>query len=173
MMQSAFLVEDNILIRDNLISVLADLADVLVIASAATENAAKSWLSSHNGQWDLCVVDLFLEQGSGLGVLAACRDREPHQRVLVLTNYATLDTRRRCLDLGADMVFDKSTELDALLEFCTITAHPAVLTYGGTFLPAPYREADAGSSILPIGQAGQAARPSSMGSAAPRQVAIN
>jgi DNA-binding NarL/FixJ family response regulator len=63
-------------------------------------------------------VDLFLKQGSGLGVLEACRGRDCGQRVVVLSNYATPDMRRRCEQLGADAVFDKSNEIDALVEYC-------------------------------------------------------
>jgi len=36
----------------------------------------------------------------------------------VLTNYATDDIRRRCAELGVDAVFDKSNEIDALIDFC-------------------------------------------------------
>jgi DNA-binding NarL/FixJ family response regulator len=39
-------------------------------------------------------------------------------KVLVLTNYATADIRQRCLRLGADAVFDKSTEIEGFLEVC-------------------------------------------------------
>jgi two-component system, OmpR family, response regulator len=51
-------------------------------------------------------------------VLEACRGRGPAQRVVVLSNYATVDMRKRCLQLGADAVFDKSNEIDALVEYC-------------------------------------------------------
>lgn len=62
---------------------------------------------------------MFLREGSGLDVLSGCRDRESHQRVIVLTNYyATPEIRRRCAALGADAVFNKSTELEELFEFC-------------------------------------------------------
>jgi hypothetical protein len=30
--------------------------------------------------------------------------------------------RRRCLELGADRVFDKSNEIDALIQYCTSLA---------------------------------------------------
>jgi DNA-binding NarL/FixJ family response regulator len=115
---SAFLVEDSKVIRDNLIPALADLADVHVISTTASEGEAQIWLRGHTGKWDLGIVDLFLEHGSGLGVLALCRDRGALQRVVILTNYATSETRYRCLGLGADAVFDKSTELEAFLAFC-------------------------------------------------------
>ena len=59
-----------------------------------------------------------MKQGSGLGVLQACRERNPGQKVVVLTNYATPDIRVRCQQLGVDAVFDKSNDIDALIEFC-------------------------------------------------------
>ena len=38
--------------------------------------------------------------------------------MVVLTNYATSDIRRRSMALGADAVFDKSSELDELFAYC-------------------------------------------------------
>ncbi|WPG41256.1 hypothetical protein [Variovorax sp. EBFNA2] len=75
------------------------------------------WLEEHNGTWDIAVVDLFLKTGSGLGVLRGCEGRKPHQRVVVLSNYPTAEMRTQCLALGADAVFDKSTELEGLFSF--------------------------------------------------------
>ena len=39
-------------------------------------------------------------------------------KVIVLSNYATREIRQKCLELGADQVFDKSTEIDSLIEYC-------------------------------------------------------
>jgi len=39
------------------------------------------------------------------------------QRV-VLSNFATPEIRRRALALGAARVFDKSRDLDALIDYC-------------------------------------------------------
>lgn len=113
-----YIVEDNATIRENLIGTLEELASIQALGWAETENEAKSWLAAHQAAWDLAIVDLFLKQGSGLGVLDACRDRLQHQRVVVLSNYATADMRKRCTQLGADAVFDKSNEIDALVEYC-------------------------------------------------------
>jgi DNA-binding NarL/FixJ family response regulator len=66
----------------------------------------------------MVVVDLFLLQGSGLGILSRCAQRKPTQKVVVFTNYATPDIRRRAVALGADAVFDKSLELDDFLAYC-------------------------------------------------------
>ncbi|MDM0117744.1 response regulator [Variovorax sp. J22R133] len=113
-----FLVEDSQTIRDNLIPTMEELGVAQVIAFAAREDEAVAWLLAHTSDWHAAVVDVFLQQGSGLGVVRACRNRKPHQHVLVLTNYATAEIRRQCLALGANAVFDKSTELEALFEYC-------------------------------------------------------
>lgn len=110
--------EDNPTIRENLIDTLLELADIEPVGFAETEAEGIAWLTNPHNQWDLAVVDLFLRQGSGLGVVAACQGRSTEQKVIVLSNYATADVRHRCRELGVDAVFDKSNEIDALLDFC-------------------------------------------------------
>ena len=61
---------------------------------------------------------IFLRQGSGLGVVNALQARPKNQKLLVLSNYATPDVRERCQRLNADAIFDKSNEIDGLVDFC-------------------------------------------------------
>ncbi|CKS82859.1 Uncharacterised protein [Mycobacterium tuberculosis] len=56
-------------------------------------------------------------------MLQACQARSPAQKVVVLSNYATPDIRRRCAEFGVDAVFDKSNEIDALVDFCLVQAN--------------------------------------------------
>lgn len=120
-----YIVEDNATIRENLIATLEELAAVRVLGWADSEPQARQWLATHQGQWDLVIIDLFLKQGSGLGVLAACQPRARGQQVVVLSNYATTDMRKRCAQLGADAVFDKSNDIDALVDYClALGPHP-------------------------------------------------
>ena len=113
-----YIVEDNATIRENLVGTLEELASVVPLGWAESEQDARSWLLNNEGQWDLAIVDLFLKQGSGLGVIEACQNRGREQRLVVLSNYATTDMRKRCAQLGADAVFDKSNEIDALVDYC-------------------------------------------------------
>ena len=112
------LVEDSSTIRESLIPAMAEFAGVEVITIAETAADGSRALREHAGVWRLAVVDLFLKEGNGLEVLRTVRDRGAHQHVVILTNYATADMRKRVLAAGADAIFDKSTELEQFLELC-------------------------------------------------------
>lgn len=113
-----FIVEDNPVILNNLIATLEELSDVQVVGSVGSEREAVSALQQRDGCVDLVIVDIFLTSGSGLGVLRSTQDMHPPIRRVVLSNYATPEMRRRCLELGADRVFDKSSELEDLIAYC-------------------------------------------------------
>ncbi|CAN7601681.1 Response regulator receiver domain-containing protein [Variovorax sp. CF079] len=115
---NTYIVEDNVTIRENLVGTLEELTCISAVGFAETETEAVRWLTENSDQWELAIVDLFLKQGSGLGVLQACVSRRPDQKVVVLSNYATPDIRKRCAQFGVDAVFDKSNEIDALIDFC-------------------------------------------------------
>jgi DNA-binding NarL/FixJ family response regulator len=113
-----FIVEDSPVIRENLIATLEELVPIEVIGAAEDEMGALQWLAHPDQPLDLLIVDIFLKSGSGLGVLRAARQMQPDTKRVVLSNYATPEMRRRCLELGADKVFDKSNEIDALILYC-------------------------------------------------------
>jgi DNA-binding NarL/FixJ family response regulator len=112
----AYIVDDSTTVRDNLIETLRELADIDPVGTTDSEHEARRWLGA-NG-WDLAIIDLFLREGSGMNVLEACRRRNPQQKVVVLSNHSSRDVRWRCRQLGADACFDKSTELEAMVEYC-------------------------------------------------------
>jgi two-component system OmpR family response regulator len=119
----AYIVEDSSTIRDNLIDTLKELAQIEPVGTTESEHEAKRWLSDND--WDLAIIDLFLREGSGMNVLDACRKRRPGQKVVVLSNHSSRDVRWRCMQLGADAVFDKSTELEELVAYCARRAAEA------------------------------------------------
>jgi two-component system OmpR family response regulator len=115
---AVYLVEDVEIIRDSLIEAMEDLAGARIVGTAQDEAGALAWLRRHPSAWKLAVIDLFLTQGSGIGVLKAIANRGADQHAVVLTNYATADIRQRCMNAGANRVFDKSTQLEEFLDYC-------------------------------------------------------
>jgi DNA-binding NarL/FixJ family response regulator len=113
-----FLVEDSPVIRRSLVAALEELAPVRVVGHADGAAQALDWLDAHGRECDLVVVDLFLREGSGLDLLRRLH-RQPHPPTrVVLSNYANADLRRQCLALGAERVFDKSGDIDELIDYC-------------------------------------------------------
>jgi DNA-binding NarL/FixJ family response regulator len=123
----AFIVEDQIPIRDSLVEALAELGSIETAGSATTEKEAVAWLRDPAHHWDIAIVDLVLEPGggSGFGVLQALRERPVTRKMVVLTGTANPQVRQRCEDMGADGVFDKAMETEAMLDYCVALARAA------------------------------------------------
>lgn len=113
-----FLVEDSPTIRAELTAALEEMLPLQVLAWADTEADALAWLAQPGHGCELILIDLFLKRGSGINVLAQTGRLQGAAKRVVLSNYATPDMRRRCLALGADRVFDKSSEIEELLDYC-------------------------------------------------------
>ncbi len=113
-----FIVEDSPLILQKLVATLEALAPVQVIGSASDEATAVAWLQHDGNDCELLIIDIFLKSGTGLGVLRAATTLGVTSKRVVLTNYATKDMRDACRALGADRVFDKSSEVEELLAYC-------------------------------------------------------
>lgn len=118
----AFIVEDSAVIRDNLVAALEEMVPLRVVGTAEDEAGALRWLSDPGHHCDIAIVDIFLRRGTGLNVLRALQAAGRCTERVVLTNYATDEIRRHALRLGASRVFDKSGEIDALVEHCIALA---------------------------------------------------
>lgn len=113
-----YIVEDSTVIQESLIAALEEMAPIEVVGVAEDEATAVRWLRDAGNAADLVIVDIFLKPGSGLNVLHAAQGVVRGRTVIVLSNHATPEIRRRCAELGASKVFDKSNELEALMLYC-------------------------------------------------------
>ncbi|MDB5828769.1 MAG: response regulator [Variovorax sp.] len=112
-----YLVEDNLAARSALTDALRATGQSEVVGASGTEKDAVTWLASKPDAWDVAVIDLLLPQGSGFSALQKIR-KTRGQRVAVVTNLVTPEVRERCMAWGADAVFDKVQDIDALLTYC-------------------------------------------------------
>jgi DNA-binding NarL/FixJ family response regulator len=93
---------------------LREIERVELVGGAADGNSAL-WLARTLGP-DVVLLDLNLPGPSGIEVLWRLKMLAPAPCVIVLTNHATDDYRRACLDRGADYFFDKSKEFEKMLD---------------------------------------------------------
>lgn len=134
MQLAVFVVEDNLDIRANLVGALEELTCVRVLGGTATEDEAVAWVERHRDSWDLLICDLFLKKGSGLQVLQRVQRARPEQKLVVFSNYVNAGVRKHCAQIGVDAVFDKSTEIDALVDYCS---HQCSLLAQNALAPDP------------------------------------
>ena len=102
-----FLVEDLYTTHDLLEAVCATLG-IRLVGAEGTEAEANLWLLEHPGAWDIALIDLVLEQGSGMSVIRRARELHPPGKVAVFSAYASPAVCSHCLGLGADVVFSKA-----------------------------------------------------------------
>ena len=111
---TVFLVEDSLAIRARLAETIRGIEGAELVGEAGTVGEAIEGIrSTHPGA---VILDLQLEDGSGLEVLRAVRLASPALHVAVLTNYATDQHRRACIDAGAEFFLDKSSEFPRIRE---------------------------------------------------------
>lgn len=114
-----FLVEDMPSLQGVVVDLLRSIGNFEIVGVVATEAEALLWLDEHRGGWDLALVDLVLEQGTGMGVIArAHKQRGPDGKLVVFSDYVSPGIEKHCLRLGADKAFVKSDSA-GLISFCS------------------------------------------------------
>ena len=106
--KSVFIVEDSAPVRARLVELLNDADGVRVVGEAATPADAVAGILRTNP--DYVVLDFQLEGGTGADVLRATRAAMPKVIFIVLTNHIQPQLRRACIEAGANVFFDKTTE---------------------------------------------------------------
>ena len=115
---STVIVEDNPALLELLTGMLDGIDGIRIVGSAASEADAIALIQATRPQ--LAIVDLELREGTGLKVLSAIQSTPRDSgstRAVVFSNHSHPVVRSRCLALGAEAFFDKSFQMDELLEF--------------------------------------------------------
>lgn len=108
MKQRVFLAEDLRRMRELLIDLFSSRGEFQVVGTACTEDEAMDWLATHRDEWDLAVIDLVLDEGSGTAVVRRARELNYGGIIAVLAGCVTDNLREHCYALGADSVFDEA-----------------------------------------------------------------
>ena len=103
-----YIVDDLPAMRERLSELMGAIAGVQIVGEAGTPAEAIDGILRTNP--DCVLLDYQLIDGTGVDVLRAVHPQSPDIAFIVLTNHATPQHRRACLDAGARYFFDKSTE---------------------------------------------------------------
>ena len=118
--KNVFIVDDSAIVRDRLAQMISELPGVTVVGHA---DIAFEAIQEIRRLRPACVVlDISMPGGSGIYVLETVKRENPALTVIMLTNFAHDQYRQKCLQLGADHFFDKTTEFERVLDILGQTA---------------------------------------------------
>jgi two-component system OmpR family response regulator len=100
-------VEDAPDILEGLSELLTATGRCEIVGCAASEQQALDWSFQHEAGFDVAIVDLLLQDGSGFAVLSHLVKYQPG-KVVVLSEFVTPVLAQRCLALGVVAAFTKS-----------------------------------------------------------------
>lgn len=109
-----FIVENSNYLRERLTRLVVRRPGIQVIGHAAATRDAVEGIQRLKP--DVVLLDIRLDQGNGLDVLKQLKALGQSPVFIVLTNYAYPQYRERFLSSGADYFYDKSAELDLMLQ---------------------------------------------------------
>jgi DNA-binding NarL/FixJ family response regulator len=121
-------VDDHPVVLDGLSAIIAMQADMEIAATATTGQSGLQ--AFRECKPDVMIIDLRLPDMSGLELIKAVRERNPHAKTIVLSSYDGDADIQRALDAGAQGYVAKGLIRDELLNAIRIVAT------GGKHIPA-------------------------------------
>jgi DNA-binding NarL/FixJ family response regulator len=106
------IVDDSIGFREALATLCAVLPRIKIVGQA--ENGVEGLAAIRRHQPDVVMLDLHMPRKGGLEVLETIKQDALDCMVIVLSAMIDELLRRKCLELGAGFVFDKTTEFAAV-----------------------------------------------------------
>ena len=109
-----FIADDSVLILERLKAMVADLPEIEIIGEARDGTEAIEAVGRLNP--DVAILDIKMPGTDGINVLREIKNRNDNIMVIMLTNYPYPQYRRKCMELGADYFFKKSTQFENVME---------------------------------------------------------
>ena len=103
-----FIADDSLVLRERLEEMLSELPGIEIMGYA--QDVPEALTSINTLKPDVVILDIRMPGGSGVDVLQNIKKDKQTPMVIVLTNYPYPQYRKKCMELGADFFFDKSTE---------------------------------------------------------------
>ncbi|PIZ70071.1 MAG: DNA-binding response regulator [Candidatus Marinimicrobia bacterium CG_4_10_14_0_2_um_filter_48_9] len=111
---SVFIVDDNRLLREGLVSMMEEIPDFIVSGSAETGSEALKHIKATNP--DVAVIDIGLPDKDGIEVTEKLRQTCPNVKVIILGMPDLTEEIMACIEAGASGYMHKEASFDTLVE---------------------------------------------------------
>jgi DNA-binding NarL/FixJ family response regulator len=116
-----FIADDSEILRVRLVDMLSEIEGIEIIGQAQESLDAIESIQKLNPQ--VVILDIRMPRINSIKVLKAIKKDDQSPTVIIFTNYPYPQYRKRCMDLGADFFFDKSTEFEKLFDTVKYLTH--------------------------------------------------
>jgi DNA-binding NarL/FixJ family response regulator len=108
-----FIADDSPILRERLKAMLSDLPEVEIAGQA--HDTPEAIQSIKEMKPDVVILDIRMPGGSGIEVLQSIKKDRTDIKVIIFTNYPYPQYRKKCMELGADFFFAKSTPFEEVV----------------------------------------------------------
>ncbi len=116
-----FIADDNTKFRRRLTSIVSAIEEIDVVGQAGNVHNAIAAIARTRP--DVVILDIQMPGGSGLDVLQEVKDSKSASVVMMLTVCSAKEYKAKCIALGADYFFEKSSDLAKMLTTLGKMAH--------------------------------------------------
>lgn len=106
--------DDSEILRRHLRTILLEIPGVEIVAETTTSDETIAVFQKH--QPELVILDIRMPGEGGISVLKAIHEQNPRTQVIIFTDYPYPQYRKKCLEEGTSYFFEKSTELEKMIE---------------------------------------------------------
>lgn len=109
-----FIADNSMPILERLKVMISDISEIEIIGEAKDGIGAIKAVRELNP--DVVILDIKMPGVDGIDVLNYIKNNTQNITVIMLTNYPYPQYRKKCMELGADYFFKKSTEFENVME---------------------------------------------------------
>ncbi len=106
--------DDSEILRDHLKTMLAEIEGVKIVGESSDTDSTLSLIKKLKP--DTIILDIRMPGEGGIYILNFIKKKYPAIKVIIFTDYPYPQYRTKCLEIGADYFFDKSTESEKMIE---------------------------------------------------------
>ena len=114
--KSILIVDDSDFIRERLVALCDEIENIGLVLEAKNSDQAYSQFTLLSPE--IVILDIHIPGDNGIKVLENLRKISKEVKIIILTNYPYDQYRKKCIELGADYFFDKSGDMNRILEIC-------------------------------------------------------
>ena len=109
-----FIVDDSHIVRARLMIIFGEIPGIEIVGQASNVYDAVNLIPKVMP--DFVILDIKLPDGNGIDILSRIKKEFPSISFIVLTNYPYPQIQEASIKAGADYFFDKSSEIDKVVE---------------------------------------------------------